>query len=109
LLLLAQVGKVSWLPYHPLTGLTMYILFCTLDTITMTHDNNTGLNLSHALYTGCTVHPQRYEVMLSQMVNSVNIPKKCTAFIFSAKQSWVELRKSPKHNSSKQSVTHKKT
>jgi hypothetical protein len=43
----AQVGKVSWLPYRPPTELTMYVLFCMLDNITMTHDNNIDLNLSH--------------------------------------------------------------
>lgn len=88
---------------------TDYVLFCTLDIITMTHDNNTDLKLVSCttVATGCTVHPHRHEVMLSQIVNSVNISKKCNNLIFRAKQSWDGLRKPRKYNSSKHSVTHK--
>jgi len=72
----------------------------------MTHDNYTDLKLVSctSVATGCTVHPQRHEVMLSQMVNSVNISTKCKDLIFRAKQSRVGLRKPPKYNSSKHSV-----
>jgi len=87
----------------------MYVLFYTLDIITMTHDNNTELKLvlCTTVATGCTVHTHRHEVTLSQVVNSVNISKKCNDLIIRAKQSQVGLTKPPKYNSRKHSVTHK--
>jgi hypothetical protein len=97
LVTLAQIDKDCWLPYHPLTELTIYVLFCSLDIITMTHDNNIDLKLVSftTSATVCTVHTHRHEVMLSQMVNSIKISKKCNALIFRAQQSRVGLRKYP--------------